>query len=117
MGYPAQPQHFPEDEEGRLRLDVVERVRQIFGMRYGVRYLSPGLVASDADELGLGTRRWSFAHDATSLGGNSGSCVLSCDDDLAVVGLHFAGDWMRANYAHDMGCLKNASVGIPGLFE
>jgi hypothetical protein len=117
MGYPAQPQHFPEDEEGRLRLDVVERVRQIFGMRYGVRYLSPGLVASAADELGLGTRRWSFAHDATSLGGNSGSCVLSCDDDLAVVGLHFAGDWMRANYAHDMGCLKNASVGIPGLFE
>lgn len=117
MGYPAQPQHFPEDEEGRLRLDVVERVRQIFGMRYGVRYLSPGLVASAADELGLGTRRWSFAHDATSLGGNSGSCVLSCDDDLAVVGLHFAGDWMRANYAHDMGCLKNASAGIPGLFE
>jgi len=117
LGYPAQPQHFPQDEEGKLRLDVVERVRQIFGMRYGVRYLSPGMIATASDGLDLGTRQWSFAHDATSLGGNSGSCVLSCDDELAVIGLHFAGDWMRANYAHEMARLKAASVGIPCLFE
>jgi endonuclease G len=39
-----------------------------------------------------------FTHDATTLGGNSGSCVFDRDTGKAV-GLHFAGDYRIANYA------------------
>ena len=71
-------------------------------MKYGVKYLSPGLVMTSSDAVPDSPRGWVFTHDATSLGGNSGSCVLSFDNHLDVAGLHFAGDWLRANYAHAM---------------
>jgi hypothetical protein len=70
-------------------------------MKFGVRYLSPGLVMQTPTQLLPDSPRpWVFTHDATSLGGNSGSCVLSFNHQLDVAGLHFAGDWLRANYAH-----------------
>ena len=81
-------------------MDVVLRLRQIYDMKYGVRYLSPGLVMTSPEAVPDSPKHWVFTHDATSLGGNSGSCVLSFDHNLDVAGLHFAGDWLRANYAH-----------------
>jgi hypothetical protein len=102
VGYPAMPTVLPSDEEGRRRMDVVQRLREIFGIDYGIRYLSPGLVMTAPAMLEDSPRRWVFTHDATSLGGNSGSCVLSFDHDLDVAGLHVAGDWLRANFAHAM---------------
>jgi serine protease len=102
VGYPAMPTVLPSDEDGRRRMDVVRRLQELFGMQYGVRYLSPGLVMTSRDAVPDSPRGWVFTHDATSLGGNSGSCVLSFDDDLDVTGLHFAGNWLRANYAHAM---------------
>jgi serine protease len=112
VGYPALPRVLPNDEDGRRRMDVVQRLREIFGMDYGVRYLSPGLVMTPPATLEDSPKHWVFTHDATSLGGNSGSCVLSFDHDLNVAGLHFAGDWLRANYAHAM---DEVVPTIPGL--
>jgi hypothetical protein len=100
VGYPALPTLLPSDEEGKRRMDVVRRLREIYDMKYGVRYLSPGLVLTSSGAVPDSPKRWVFTHDATSLGGNSGSCVLSFDHNLDVAGLHFAGDWLRANYAH-----------------
>lgn len=100
VGYPAMPTLLPSDEEGKRRMDVVQRLREIYDMKYGVRYLSPGLVMTSPDAVPYSPNGWVFTHDATSLGGNSGSCVLSFDHNLDVAGLHFAGDWLRANYAH-----------------
>lgn len=112
VGYPALPTVLPSDEDGRRRMDVVQRLREIFGMEYGVRYLSPGLVMTAAGTLADSPRKWVFTHDATSLGGNSGSCVLSFDHDLDVAGLHFAGDWLRANYAHAMDEVMSTIAGF-----
>ncbi|MGW5152997.1 S8 family serine peptidase [Rhodococcus koreensis] len=100
VGYPALPTLLPSDEEGKRRMDVVRRLREIYDMKYGVRYLSPGLVLTSSGALPESPKHWVFTHDATSLGGNSGSCVLSFDHNLDIAGLHFAGDWLRANYAH-----------------
>lgn len=100
VGYPAIPTLLPSDPEGKRRMDVVQRLRTIYDMKYGVRYLSPGLVMTSPDSLPDSPNGWVFTHDATSLGGNSGSCLLSFDHNLHVAGLHFAGDWLRANYAH-----------------
>ena len=37
-------------------------------------------------------------HDASTLGGNSGSVILDMATGLAI-GLHFAGSFLQANYA------------------
>ncbi|MCT7341310.1 hypothetical protein N5K55_13525 [Pseudomonas aeruginosa] len=41
---------------------------------------------------------WYLTHDCSTLGGNSGSAVLSIDGG-EVVGLHFGGQFRKTNYA------------------
>lgn len=81
IGYP----HYDSVEDPRIR-------REIFGDIYGVKRLSPGeTMPSDAAE-------WFFAHDASTLGGCSGSVVLDLTRGTAI-GLHFSGNSGLANYA------------------
>lgn len=82
IGYPAKD----------TRTRIPEDMDRIFGDIYNVKRLAPGEVDAIFDRVS------SFAHDATTLGGNSGSVVL----DMATgtpVGLHFAGKEESANYA------------------
>ena len=106
------PTVLPSDEAGKRRMDVVRRLREIYDMKYGVRYLSPGLVLTSSEAVPGSPKHWVFTHDATSLGGNSGSCVLSFDHNLDVAGLHFAGDWLRANYAHAIDEVRSTISGF-----
>lgn len=117
LGYPAAPGSFPKDENGLYRADVVQRIRQLFGMDYGICYLSPGLVVTPVDSFELGNRPISFSHDATSLGGSSGSCLLSCDNALDVMGLHYGGDWLKENFAHDLAYVSSTLIKIPQLIN
>ncbi len=105
LGYPAPPSHIPRDEQGRMRADVIERLRQIFGLQYRRKYFSPGMVITQS-------HAWVFDHDATTLGGNSGSLVGSLSGGVSAVGLHFAGDWMRANHAHDLAAVLARSPAL-----
>lgn len=109
VGFPAPPNSIPRDERGMIRHDVVERLREIFGLNYRRKYFSPGLVQAVANAH-------VFDHDATTLGGNSGSVVGALSGDLAAVGLHFAGDWLRANHAHDLAAVRAANPGLAALF-
>ncbi|MFN5999259.1 MAG: S8 family serine peptidase [Paracoccaceae bacterium] len=109
VGYPAPPNAIPRDERGALRHDVIERLREIFGLNYRRKYFSPGLATAVA-------QAWVFDHDATTLGGNSGSVVGALSGDLPAVGLHFAGDWLRANHAHDLASVRAASPAFAALF-
>lgn len=93
IGYPAPPSVLPRDERGLIRRDVVDRLREIFGLKYHRKYFSPGVTQSAP-----GT--WVFDHDATTLGGNSGSLTGLLGEQLEAIGIHFAGDWLRANHAH-----------------
>lgn len=83
VGYPA------EDPYGVPSVAVAQR---LFGGVYGVKRFSPGKVG-DAP-----TGAWAFAHDATTLGGSSGSAVIDMETGGAV-GVHFAGALERTNYA------------------
>jgi hypothetical protein len=107
VGFPAPPSSVPRDEQGALRHDVIERLREIFGLNYRRKYFSPGLAQA--------AQAWVFDHDATTLGGNSGSVVAALSGDLPAVGLHFAGDWLRANHAHDLAAVRAASPGFAAL--
>jgi len=80
--------------------------RSIFGDRYRVKRLQPGAVMAAPEDASIRMRPCSTGaepediifHDASTLGGNSGSCVLDLDTHQ-VIGLHFAGIYMAYNEA------------------
>jgi serine protease len=100
VGFPAAPWRLPRDAAGRRRQDIADALSSIFGLQYGVKYLSPGETLELPGALSGDPERWVFSHDATTLGGNSGSCVVRLGHRPGVIGLHFAGDFERANFAH-----------------
>lgn len=93
IGYPAQ--------DSRNAADPQEKY---FRSVYNVKRFAPGKViqALGGDQM--------LSHDCTTLGGNSGSPLLSLDSGK-VVGLHFAGVYGRNNSAVGVGTLKNLLAG------
>jgi endonuclease G len=83
VGYPA------EDPEGVPSAAVSLR---IFQGHFGVKRVAPGRVMVSEPNAVF------FSHDATTLGGNSGSAVLDMQTGAAA-GLHFMGDLGVANFA------------------
>jgi S1-C subfamily serine protease len=82
IGYPAWD---PE------RNDAFAMVR-IFSNVFGVKRLQPGYVTGRDDEMPF------IAHDCSTLGGNSGSCVVDIETGR-VLGLHFGGAYLQLNLA------------------
>ncbi len=69
-----------------------ENMRRIFTGIYNVKRLQPGGVSSI--DAAAGT----LQHDCSTLGGNSGSCVIDLETHQ-VIGLHFGGRYRQANSA------------------
>lgn len=92
VGYPA---YDDRNEQSAMR--------HYFGDLFNVKRFSPGLVTQSGSGLLL-------MHDCTTLGGNSGSCLLSVDQD-AVVGLHFSGSFGVANSAVSVETLRQLQTG------
>ncbi|WP_152603094.1 hypothetical protein [Caballeronia sordidicola] len=92
VGYPADPGFaaFPPT--------LLER---LFRSLFGFKRLAPGLVMRS--ELAL--HPWTFAHDATTLGGNSGSSVLLTGREHIAAGIHYGGKRSepRENWGHILG--------------
>ena len=87
VGYPA----FDPRNDAKVQ-------NQVFGGVYNVKRLLPGLLKTRRAIRSYGFSVRSVTHDASSLGGASGSGVL----DVAsgeVVALHFAGIYKDANFA------------------
>lgn len=93
IGYPAQ--------DSRNDADPQEKY---FRGLYNVKRFAPGLVIQT-----LGGDQ-TLSHDCTTLGGNSGSPLLSLESGK-VVGLHFAGVFGRNNSAVGVGTLKKLLAG------
>jgi V8-like Glu-specific endopeptidase len=92
IGYPAKPGY------GTYESDVLQK---LFQYRYGVKRFAPGEIDRGLGTADEGTGETVFTHDSTTLGGNSGSCVVDLGNDgRLVVGLHFAGAPKKANFAH-----------------
>jgi endonuclease G, mitochondrial len=80
IGYPARDSRIPDQQ----------LMDEIFGNVYDKKRLAPGqLTGSDPTAV---------RHDCSTLGGNSGSVVVSLETGEAV-GLHFAGRFLRSNFA------------------
>ena len=88
IGYPAL------DDRNDIDLQM-----RIFRRLFRVKRLQPGKATGTAqvtDSFGNTVR--AVTHDASTLGGNSGSAVV-CTMTGRVLGLHFAGRYLEANYA------------------
>lgn len=83
VGYPLQ------DPRGVVDREMEKR---IFGDVFGVKRYSPGKI------LDVPGEQWYFLHDASTLGGNSGSLVQDMETGCAI-GIHFAGSLLEANFA------------------
>ncbi|PVM90821.1 nuclease [Caulobacter radicis] len=93
VGYPAYD----------TRNDVTA-MEQYFRGLYDVKRFAPGEITRPA------TAGIILSHDCTSLGGNSGSALISLES-RAVVGLHFAGEYGVANSAVSAGTLRRLAFG------
>jgi hypothetical protein len=81
VGHPAFDPEAKKHEQDMQRL--------VFDNTFDVKRLSPGRV--------LGKRREGLMYDSSTLGGNSGSCVIDLARDQ-VVALHYGGTYLEANY-------------------
>jgi V8-like Glu-specific endopeptidase len=80
IGYPASDSRRNDPDE----------MRRIFDNIYNVKRLQPGQVTK--------VSRKELEHDCSTLGGNSGSCVIDLESHR-VIGLHFSGRYLEANKA------------------
>lgn len=87
IGYPAR--------DDRNDLNVQDRV---FNRIYNVKRLQPGKLRRRALIQSFENQVSAVTHDSSTLGGNSGSAVIGVKSGK-VVGLHFAGEYLKANYA------------------
>jgi endonuclease G, mitochondrial len=90
VGYPAKD----------WRNDVALQDR-IFAGQYNVKRLQPGTVRPRAKVQSFENVVNAMTHDASTLGGNSGSAIIDVNNG-DVLALHFAGEYLKANYAVPM---------------
>jgi endonuclease G len=90
IGYPAR------DDRSDLALQD-----HIFEGKYFVKRLQPGVLRDRAQVQSFENQVNAMTHDASTLGGNSGSAIIDVDSG-EVVALHFAGEYLKANYAVPM---------------
>ncbi|MUG91717.1 serine protease [Scytonema sp. UIC 10036] len=82
VGFPAWDGHRNDPDE----------IRRIFMNIFNIKRLQPGVITGVKEAQPL------LTHDCSTLGGNSGSCLV--DLELGkVVGLHFSGRYLQTNYA------------------
>ena len=80
-------------------------IARYFGDIFNVKRFAFGEIAGVSDQ------HMELTHDATTLGGNSGSCVFDLSTGKAV-GLHFAGDFSRGNFAVTGEAISKALAGL-----
>jgi endonuclease G len=103
IGYPAR------DDRNDLALQD-----RVFAKTYNVKRIQPGVIRARAKVQSFENNVNAMTHDASTLGGNSGSAVIDVDSG-EVVALHFAGEYLKANYAVPMYELARDSRVAPRL--
>ena len=98
IGYPGPPRFTSGIHEG---VDWTWVNTTLFGNRFGVKRLAPGTAHKPLGSLANDSKSWVFGHDATTLGGSSGSPTIAwLNQDAGSFGLHFAGASVDTNCAH-----------------
>ena len=113
LGHPATPfgSWLVDAEDGNDRTISRALLFALIGDRFGVKRLSPGQIDFAPGTIPADADKHIFTHDATTLGGSSGSGIMAFGPDGPVMsGLHFAGIFGTRNYAHWV-------PAVPGLHD
>ena len=99
VGYPGDPRasNIPDYTPTLLE--------QLFQTEFGYKRLAPGkIMERDEDDLD-----WTVKHDATTLGGNSGSVIVPRSREYTASALHYGGDLSkpRENWGHILGLVMS----------
>jgi glutamyl endopeptidase len=78
-------------------------IEAIYDGIFQVKRLQPGEFHSTFDAYGV------FSHDCSTLGGNSGSCIIDLKTDRTI-GLHYKGKYRQANYAVALWQMKDDAL-------
>lgn len=101
VGFPARPRTHYGEGAPPPGYETSEVMASVFKRSFGIKKLAPGRVDAASGNLVDDVKGWVFSHDASTLGGNSGSAVVDLTIDGArVVGLHFGGLARKENWAH-----------------
>lgn len=87
VGYPAFDERNPADIQNKT-----------FRGRFSVKRLAPGYMTGRGEFPSFENVLSVAMHDASTLAGNSGSALVDIGSGK-VVGLHFAGEYLKSNYA------------------
>ncbi len=105
VGHPGAPQGswLVEQEDGNPKTLARHILHALIGDKFGVKRFSPGMIIAKPGIFnGMGGHAGSvLLHDATTLGGSSGSSLMmEGQNGMVMAGLHFAGQFGTRNYAH-----------------
>ncbi|MBO0720270.1 MAG: hypothetical protein J2P41_05575, partial [Blastocatellia bacterium] len=99
VGYPGNPGYSPY---------TPTLLESLFQSTFGYKRLAPGLVIPSQ----VAVSEWTVTHDATTLGGNSGSIVLVAGREHIAAGLHYGGRRDPSeNWGHILGLVMNQTDG------
>jgi len=98
IGFPMNP----------LSAPFVNDVLLVFGGEFGVKQWAPGEILDLPGTHAKDSCEWMFTHDASTLGGNSGSLIMDFQDtdNPVAMGLHFGGWARKENRAHVLAELR-----------
>ena len=112
VGFPAAADLYYGSGDPAVGTEFANVLSSLFRDEFGVKRLAPGQIDAGIGTVDDGGKQWAFEHDASTLGGNSGSMVTDFGDGSTVIGLHFGGGPRRENYAHAFAMLKSALAGL-----
>lgn len=122
VGHPGEPNGgwLVDADDGNPNTVARSVVFNLIGNTFGVKRFSPGLLKSRPTTQGTPGMFDAaaphggsvFLHDATTLGGSSGSSLMMPGKDgMVTAGLHFAGKFGTRNYAHWVPAVKAPLTG------
>jgi hypothetical protein len=101
VGFPGRPKKWFFGGTPEPGTETTQVISTIFNNKFGVKRLAPGKVKTGPGKVSGDANGWICTHDASTLGGNSGSCIADLSEDgVRIVGLHFGGSARAQNYAH-----------------
>ncbi|MCP3404464.1 serine protease [Bradyrhizobium sp. CCGB01] len=97
----------------------------LLGPQAGLKRLSPGEIALEVGKIASDSKSRTFVHDATTLGGSSGSAILAFDKvgRPLTLGLHFGGyevkygpggvvEYRGRNFAHSFAAMDDVMADV-----
>ncbi len=117
VGFAGQPRTWHFGGIPPVGHEAADVIASLFNSKFGVKRLAPGIIKTAPGEVQKDVKQWICAHDASTLGGNSGSCVVDLGvDGLRIMALHFAGANREQNWAHAVSRLHDQLSAFSATF-